>query len=192
MFVSHTAGQARVISAARALVRRRGYAGVSLRQIAAAAGYSPAGLYAHFPGREGILQGLADVVRSELSARLEAAAAAEADPGAQLVEIGVAYIAFAQEHPAEFEVLFRLTRSRKRSFTDPRASSMDLLRRIARQVAPAATADEIDVACLGMWAAAHGLATLRMVHLAEVTFDWDAWSRRILRTHAENFLCPPP
>jgi len=190
MFVSHTSGQTRVISAARALVRRRGYAGVSLRQIAAAAGYSPAGLYAHFRGREGILHGLADVVRSELAAKLEAAAATEADARAQLVAIGVAYIAFAHEHPAEFEVLFRFTRSRKRSFTDPQASSMDLLRRIARRAAPDVAADEIDVACLGMWAAAHGLATLRMVHLAVIPLDWDAWSRRILRTQAARFLCP--
>lgn len=192
MFVTHTSGQTRVIAAARALVRRRGYAGVSLRQIAAAARYSPAGLYAHFPGREDILHGLADVVRAELAARLEAAAATEAEPRAQLVAIGLAYIAFAHERPAEFEVLFRFTRSRKRSFTDPQASSMDLLRRIARRVAPGATADEIDVACLGMWATAHGLATLRMVHLAGVPLDWDAWSRQILRTQVEKFPCPSP
>ena len=130
------------------------------------------------------------MVRSELAAKLEAAAATEADARAQLVAIGVAYIAFAHEHPAEFEVLFRFTRSRKRSFTDPQASSMDLLRRIARRAAPDVAADEIDVACLGMWAAAHGLATLRMVHLAEIPLDWDAWSRRILRTQAARFLCP--
>jgi AcrR family transcriptional regulator len=192
MFASHTYGQTRVISAARSLVRRHGYAEVSLRQIAAAAGYSPAGLYAHFPSREGILDGLADVVRFELSTQLEQAATQEADPLAQLVAIGVAYIAFAHEHPAEFEVLFRFTRSRKRSRTDPRSSSFDLLRRIARGGAPAATTGEIDVACFGLWSAAHGLANLRMAHLADVPLDWDAWSRQILRLQMEKLLCPTP
>jgi AcrR family transcriptional regulator len=188
MFVSP--GQTRVISAARSLVRRRGYAEVSLRQIAAAARYSPAGLYAHFPGRDGILDALADAVRHDLAAALERATAQETDPPAQLVAIGLAYIAFALEHPAEFELLFRSTRSRKRNPTDPLPSSFDLLRRIARRGAPAATADAIDVACLGLWSAAHGLANLRISHLAGVPGDWDAWSRQILRLQVEKLLCP--
>ena len=190
MFVSP--GQTRVISAARSLVRRRGYADVSLRQIAAAAGYSPAGLYAHFPNREGILEALADAVRSDLAAVLERAAVREDEPLEQLVAIGLAYIGFALEHPAEFELLFRSSRSRKRSRTDPTLSSFDLLRRIARRAALAATADAIDVACLGLWSAAHGLANLRISHLAGVPGDWDAWSRQILRLQAEKILCPAP
>ncbi len=192
MFVSLTSGQTRVISAARALVRRRGYADVSLRHIAAAARYSPAGLYAHFPGRDGILDALADVVRHDLAAALEGAAAQEADPLAQLVAIGLAYITFALEHPAEFELLFRFTRSRKRSLTDPLPSSFDLLRGIARRGAPAASANTIDVACLGFWSTAHGLANLRISHLAGVPGDWDVWSRQILQLHAEKLLCPTP
>jgi AcrR family transcriptional regulator len=190
MFVSP--GQTRVISAARTLVRRRGYAGVSLRQIAAAARYSPAGLYAHFRGRDAILDALADAVRRDLAAALERAAAQETDPLTQLVAIGLAYITFAHEHPAEFEVLFRFTRSRKRSWTDPQPSSFDLLRRIVRRGAPTATADAIDVACLGLWSTAHGLANLRISHLAGIPGDWDAWSRQILRRQAEMILCPAP
>ena len=188
MFVSP--GQTRVISAARSLVRRRGYAEVSLRQIAAAAHYSPAGLYAHFPNRDGILDAVADAVRHDLAAILERAAAQQADPLSQLVVIGLAYIDFALEHPAEFELLFRSTRSRKRSRTDPLPSSFDLLRRIARRGAQAATTDAIDVACLGLWSAAHGLANLRISHLAGVPGDWNAWSRQILRQQAEKVLCP--
>jgi AcrR family transcriptional regulator len=188
MFVS-SQGQIRVLSAARKLVRRRGYAGVSLRQIAAAARYSPAGLYAHFTGLKAILDALADTVRGELGAVLEAAAARDDGPLSQLVEVGMAYIAFALDHPAEFELLFRHTRSRKRGAADPLPSSFDLLRRIARNLAPDATSDTIDLACLGLWSAAHGLATLRITHLAEMTCAWEAWSRRILRSQAEELLC---
>ena len=131
-----TSASTRILDAARRLVRQRGYAAVSLRQIATEAAYSPAGLYAHFPGREGILEGLADEVRGELAAVLEHGAATEAAPVAQLVAIGVAYIAFALEQPAEFELLFRYTRSRKRNLTDPVPSSFDLLRRVAREAFP--------------------------------------------------------
>lgn len=192
MFATPTAGQLRVLSAARSLIKNRGYAEVSLRQIAAEAGYSPAGIYAHFPGWEGILHGLAEVVRGELSAKLKEAAGQEADPGAQLVAIGLAYIAFAQAHPAEFDVLFRFTRSRKRAQTDPHPSSFDLLRQIARRGAPSATADEVDSACLGLWSTAHGLANLKMAHLADVPLDWDGYARRIFRNQIESLLCSKP
>lgn len=184
--------QAKVLAAARALVRRRGYADVSLRQIAATARYSPAGLYAHFSGLDDILEALADTVRDELAQRLEAAATAGADPGAQLVAVGMAYIGFALEHPGEFELLFRQTRSRKRGFADPSPSSFDLLRRLAHRLAPHAGAEEIDVACLGMWSTAHGLATLRISHLAGLPCDWEGWSRRILRSQVETLPCDQP
>jgi AcrR family transcriptional regulator len=187
MFV--TPGQTRILCAARALVRRRGYADVSLRRIAAEADYSPAGLYAHFPSLEAILDALADAIRRELAAALEKAAAAGREPFEQLVEIGMGYIAFALKHPAEFEVLFRYARARKRSSTDPTVSSFDLLRGIARQGAPKASAEEIDVACLGLWSTAHGLATLRISHLAGMPGDWAAWSRRALQTQVETLRC---
>lgn len=190
MFASD--GQARVIAATRALVRRRGYAEASLRQIAAEAGYSPAGLYAHFPGREAILDALADEVRHELLARLVRASRDDTLPAERLVEVGMAYIGFALEHPAEFELLFRFARSRKKSRSDPRASALDFLRTLARAAAPKANEDSIDAACLGLWSTVHGLASLRMVHLADFKLDWDGWSRRILRSQAEALLCSSP
>lgn len=187
MFVSD--GQGRILSAARGLVRRRGYAGVSLRRIAAAARYSPAGLYAHFPGLEGILDTLADAVREELGEALADAAASAADPKAQLAAVGQAYIAFAAAHPAEFELLFRHTRSRKRGPADPTPSSFDLVRDVARQAAPDVPADVLDRACLGLWATVHGLATLRITHLAQTNIDWEAWSSDILRAQVETLAC---
>jgi AcrR family transcriptional regulator len=187
-----TPARSRILEATRSLVRRRGYAVVSLRQVAAAAGYSPAGLYAHFAGREAILDALADEVRTELAAALERAVEAQAEPVAQLVSLGEAYVAFALEHPAEFELLFRYTRTRKRSMSDPTPSSFDLLRRIVRRGAPVAGADEIDAACLGLWATAHGLANLRTFHLQDAGGEWEAWTRVILRRQAETALCQVP
>jgi len=184
-----TSSRTHIVAAARKLVRRRGHAAVSLRQIAAAAGFSPAGLYAHFPGREGILEATADAVRAELAAALERAAAQQSEPTAQLVSVGLAYIGFALDHAPEFELLFRYTRSRKRSTVDPTPSSFDLLREIVRRAAPSAGAEELDRACLGLWSTAHGLANLRAFHLSESTCDWDAWTRQILQRQAEEVLC---
>lgn len=189
-----TTSQARILDATRQLVRRGGYAVVSLRQIAAAAGYSPAGLYAHFPGREAILDALADSVRVELGAALEAAAAQAAggDAVEQLVSLGQAYIGFAVEHPAEFELLFRYTRSHRQSWNDATPSSLDLVRGIVGGAARETSGEEDNVASLALWATVHGLANLRLFHLAEFDGDWDDWSRQILRRHAEAVLCRAP
>ena len=187
MFVSP--GQTRILSATRKLVRRDGYATVSLRQIAAEAGYSPAGLYAHYPSLGGILDALADVVRQELAAALEKAAEQDCGAAEQLVGVGMAYIRYGLDHPAEFELLFRFTQARKKSRSDPTPSSFDLLRRLARRAAPAASAEDIDSTCLGLWAAAHGLANLRTAHLAGVDCDWEDWSRRILHNQVRVLRC---
>jgi AcrR family transcriptional regulator len=187
MFLSP--GRTRILSATRNLVRRDGYAAVSLRRIAAEAGYSPAGLYAHYPSLGGILDALADLVRQELAAALEKGAEKERDAVEQLVGVGMAYIRYGLDHPAEFELLFRLTRSRKKSRSDPTPSSFDLLRRLARAAAPGASTEEIDSACLGLWSSAHGLANLRAAHLAGVDCDWEVWSRRILHNQVGELPC---
>lgn len=180
MFVERSEGQKRVLKAARALIVKNGYAAVSLRNIAAAAKYSPAGLYAHFEGREAILLALASIVREELHAALLRARSTESDPKAQLVAMGTAYVGFALEHPAEFELLFRHTRSRRKSRDAVEPSTFDLLRDALGAMRPTATAEEIDLAGLGFWCTAHGLAGLRTSHLADFEGDWERWTRRVL------------
>jgi len=189
MFAYTTDGQTRVLRATRTLVAKRGYADVSLRDIAANAGYSPAGVYAHFRSRDAILDALADGVRAELYAELKKGASVEAQAADRLVNIGFAYVEFARLHPAEFELLFRWTRSRRRGRTDRRQSPFDLLKNVARQVHPEASEDEIELACLGLWTVAHGLACLRASHLASFSGDWNQWGRQLLRAQVEGALC---
>ena len=189
MFVVPTTGQKRIVRAARILVVKRGYAGVSLRDIASTAGYSPAGLYAHFSGREAILQALADIVRAELQAALNDAVAAESDPVKQLVGLGCTYVSFACAQPAEFELLFRYARSRRKSRAAVTLSTFDLLRSVARRANPTLREDTLDIACLGLWSAAHGLAGLRTSHLADFPGDWNEWTRQVLQSQVEGSLC---
>lgn len=189
MFANLTEGQARILAAARKLVKRRGYPRVSLRDIAAESRYSPAGLYAHFPGRDAIFDTLADCIRGELATALEQAAATEEDPQASLLAIGLAYVAFAQKHPAEFDLLFRYTKSRSKSPSDRRSPAFELLRKVTRRALPDASDERIDLVCLGFWAAAHGFASLRTTHLAGFPGDWDAWTREALRLQIAKVVC---
>ncbi len=189
MFVYQTRGRTRVLRAARALVVKRGHADVSLREIAAAAGYSPAGLYAHFPGRKAILEGLADGVREQLGAALERAGRGVADPIERLMALGLEYVDFAIAHPAEFELLFRWTRSRRRSAADERPSPLDVVRAAMRQALGGRGGTDPELASLGLWATAHGLANLRMSTLAGFPGDFRAWCREILRAQVEGARC---
>jgi AcrR family transcriptional regulator len=146
-------------------------------------------LYAHFRGRDAILEALADEVREELGEALKFGGSKGAMPVDRLVNIGCAYVEFALARPAEFELLFRWTRSRRGSRADRRPSPLDLLKTVAREVRPEASEDEIDLCCLGLWSAAHGLASLRTTHLASFPGDWHAWDEKVLRAQVEGALC---
>ncbi|MBL8719925.1 MAG: TetR/AcrR family transcriptional regulator [Myxococcales bacterium] len=183
MFVPRSEGQSRVLRAARALVRRRGHAQCSLREIAAAAGYSPAGLYAHFAGRDAILAAVADELRLELTDLLEQAGRGVKDPVKRLVAFGLGYVAFAATHPAEFELLYRWTPPKRRHVQDLRESPIDVVRATMREVTTSDRAAEL--ASFGLWATAHGLAGLR-ASFPGSDEDYEARCAAVLRAQIER------
>lgn len=69
-----------VLTAAARLFVRLGFHATSMREIAAAAGMSVAGIYHHYSGKERILVALMDLTMSEIRWRLVAARAAGAGP----------------------------------------------------------------------------------------------------------------
>ncbi|RZQ64935.1 TetR/AcrR family transcriptional regulator [Amycolatopsis suaedae] len=92
-----------VLDAAVAAITERGPAGLSLRDLARRAGVSHAGPVHHFGDKAGVLTALAAEGYDLLAGTL---VDAEAETG-EFVEVGVAYVRFAVEHRAHFEVMFR-------------------------------------------------------------------------------------
>lgn len=95
-----TASRRRILSAAAKLVARDGVEALSLREVARKSGYSPAGLYAYFDGRDGILEALAEQDAQALAATLRQAPSQEHP----LIALGIAWLQFASAHPGRLRL----------------------------------------------------------------------------------------
>jgi AcrR family transcriptional regulator len=94
-----------ILDAARQIIASEGPGALSMRALAEAIDYSPAGLYEYFASKEDIL---AEVCAEGMGYLYQAMSAADASlpPEQYLYEIGMAYIRFALEHPDYFLLMF--------------------------------------------------------------------------------------
>lgn len=139
---------------------------IGVRDLARRLGLSPAALYRHFDGHEGIVSALAAESMALLGDQLRAAAAG-AD---SLAAVGHAYLAFAADEPARFRLLFVYRPSRRRALTDepPAQSPYRIVLAAARQaVADGRVAGDLDVESISytLWSLVHGMAVLEATHL---------------------------
>ncbi|HEX7370465.1 MAG TPA: TetR/AcrR family transcriptional regulator [Rhodanobacteraceae bacterium] len=90
----------RVLEAGLKLFAERGYAGASVRDVAAAAGVKPATIYAHYPSKEHILAELCRVGHEEQYRNVRTAVlASSGDPRDQIVAYVRAHVAFHTTYP---------------------------------------------------------------------------------------------
>ena len=90
----------RLLGAALSLFARRGFAGTSIREIAAEAGLTSAALYTHFESKEHVLAELLRAGHEDHHVRLRRALLDTGDdPEAQLRAVVAAHVRFHAEHP---------------------------------------------------------------------------------------------
>ncbi len=158
-----------LLAAARTLLVAKGVDNVSLRQIAKEAGYSPSSLYNYFDSKDAILAELAAAANLRLAEVLNAAGS--------LAELGREYVRFALENREDFELLFRMTPSKRRSLSQQSApdSAYSVVLSAVRDAQKAggfANADADHVA-YGIWSLAHGQATLQTTMLDGFDADFE-------------------
>ncbi|TQM84348.1 TetR family transcriptional regulator [Saccharothrix saharensis] len=141
-----------VLDAAVDAITEHGPAGVGLRDLARRVGVSHAGPVHHFKDKAGVLTALAAEGFGLLADALDATVAL----GGDMVELGAAYVRFAVDHRAHFEVMFRPDLYRG---DDPALVE-------ARDRAGAALAGGVadrpdpELARVAAWSLVHGFATL--------------------------------
>jgi AcrR family transcriptional regulator len=81
-----------IIRAAARLFAAQGYAGTSMRDIAAAVGMLPGSLYYHFPSKEMLIEQIFIVGSQTLSTAVEAAVAGLSDPWARLEQACITHL----------------------------------------------------------------------------------------------------
>jgi AcrR family transcriptional regulator len=146
-----------LLSAAVAVIAESGPAALSLRDLARRAGVSHAAPAHHFGDKPGLLTALAAEGYDLLADALEAAART-----GLFLEVGVAYVRFAVEHRAHFEVMYRPELYRG---DDPvlraavQRTNAALYGGVEALPSERAGAD-VQIAGVAAWSLVHGFATL--------------------------------
>ncbi len=98
-----------LLDAALQLITEQGLAGLTLRAVARRAGVSEAAPYHHFASKAALVEALVVETLQQLAQALREAATqpVEGTPLDRLVATGVAYVRFALDHRASFQILYR-------------------------------------------------------------------------------------
>ena len=161
--------RAELLDAAAQILARDGNArGLSLSSVARAVGIAATSVYLHFPDIDQLKHALVDRGYTEMNSRRAETTAGITDPGTIVLARWRAYAHFAIDNPGLYRLMFGSELPPAKAFDMPdspgRQAFMDGVRSIAQaQQAGRATAtdDPFQLTTL-VWAAVHGLVSLRM------------------------------
>jgi len=181
-----------LVEAAQQLIESRGYARLTLRETAQAAGVSVAAPYRHFADREALLAAvLVDGFR-ELASRTDSARRAASDAMTGLVAVGLAYVAFAADHPSIYRLMFG-PECDKSAHPELMAAGHEALAVLMDAVAACKAAGlignaDVQQVALAGWSLSHGLASLHAdgILAAAMPGDLDATARALMRILVEG------
>ncbi|WP_248258985.1 TetR/AcrR family transcriptional regulator [Georgenia sp. EYE_87] len=147
-----------VLSAAVAAIPEVGPAGLSLRDLARRAGVSHAAPAHHFGDKAGLLTAVAAEGYELLAEALTTAQQSTDD----FLELGVAYVRFAVEHRAHFEVMFRpdLYHPDDPALLAAQRRAGAALYGGAASVPTGRRGEDVRVAGIAAWSLVHGFASL--------------------------------
>lgn len=166
-----------------------------MRAVARIAGVSHQAPYHYFADREAIL---AEIVKSGFETLHEyekGAVAAVSDPLERVAELGCAYVQFALDHPALFQLMFRREMVNLENFQEAHEIADKTFELPLSVIAAAHSKKPEDslnetIAC---WSMAHGLATLMLEGkmpeaLGETRKDQDERVRAVMTLHMQRIM----
>jgi AcrR family transcriptional regulator len=188
-----------ISAAALSELRRVGAAALSLREVARAAGISPAGLYRYVDGRDGLLELLISDGFEAFGTAIEAAiAAAGEDVVAQMEAVAIGYRRWALDNPEQFGLILGTpvpgfsarvdgpTVPSVRRFGEPMIRVVAAAYALAQPDAPPdAPPEDVLGTIVRSWSRVHGLVTLEAFgHLTWSGTDVEA----LLRDEVHSIL----
>lgn len=147
-----------LLAAADTVLAERGVHGITLRDVAKAAGVSHAAPYHHFSSLNELLAAVAQQAFATLGNALERASG-EPDTSERLLKINDAYVACACARPEQFRLMFGPLLTRKAEYP---ALQAEAERAFGFLLAAACAHDPVQgpVLALTGWSLAHGLSNL--------------------------------
>ncbi len=171
-----------ILDAARELLHRDGYAGMSMRAIARAVGYSATSIYLYFENKEALFNALIDEGMELLRAELEAVRSlADGDALREFRGLCERYIRFGLERPAYYEIMFLLHPERESRFP------VEMYRRARRNMEymigvlhegrkqGLLVVGDIRVTATAIWASLHGAVSLVLAQRIDVGIEREAF-----------------
>ena len=148
----------RIVAVARSVAEREGWDAVTIRRLAQEIEYSQPVLYSHFENRDAIIAAVALEGFRELTSALRRAARASVDGRDAPENLALAYLAFARDHAALYEVMFTLPTRLRFAEAGTRPELREAFTTLA-SVVPTSSPDA-ELATETFWSALHGLAEL--------------------------------
>lgn len=161
----HGSLRSALIEAAEAVIAERGLDRFSLRETARRAGVSPAAPAHHFGDVRGLLTAIAAQAFADLADALEQAdSSAGPDRVARIKAQGEAYVAFALDRPARFDVMWRkpLLDNEDPHLSEAGDRAFEVLDRVARPdgTPSLGSRDPVLAPSIAAWSLVHGFARL--------------------------------
>jgi AcrR family transcriptional regulator len=188
-----------LLETAAQAIREHGVAELRMRELTRRLGVSHGAPANHFKDREELLIALAIQGFERLTAlQRQVLEGAHATPAAALDAIGVAYVAFARDNPAHFEVMFQRGLLTNPGLATAAARCFEQLLGAVAALDPKRSRErernrgDRELVALGAWAMVHGLATLHVQGLLPGGSDADVakLTARILTALGQLGLSP--
>jgi AcrR family transcriptional regulator len=149
-----------LLESALALLQEVGLESLTLREVARRAGVSPGAPYHHFKDKAELVQALAQRSLETLDKISREAIQNKSTPTEKLHAVGLAYVMYAVERPAEFRIMFRPEMGLLPVVPDPATAPVfGVLIKIIREFPTVQSSQEISAA-ITAWSLVHGLAVL--------------------------------
>ncbi len=188
-----------ILDAARELFVREGYENVSMRKIAEKIEYSPTTIYLYFQDKADLLDSVCEETLQKLESRLAALVTAVPDALERLKTGLRTYIQFGLEHPNDYRVAF-LLEYRPPTGEPERClrchtmgqQAFDHTRNVVTECIRAGTFGPLDVEATSqtLWAAAHGLTSLLILHPNFPWVEHETLIERLIATLVEGLKSP--
>jgi AcrR family transcriptional regulator len=180
-------------AARRLLAAAQQEADVSIRAVTREAGAAPQSFYLQFASLDELLYAVYAVEYEELRQAMARAASQARDPQAQLAAVCTAYCQYAQEQPGRYRALTGVRGQPSHQDWDnrplPGAPAFAMLHdTVARALAAAGSPADPFLAASTLWAALHGLVSLRASRPA---FPWPSLADMVAAISAQALHTPP-
>lgn len=161
-----------ILDAARDILVREGYEGLSMRKVADQIDYSPTAIYLHFEDRDDLVFCVCEELMAGLVRELQAVAERHADPLVALKKGLRRYVDFGRQHPQHYQATFGMPHGRDPQkdarYLEPGTMSMQAFGFLPRLVAECVKQKklakvDVHAASCALWAGIHGITSLLIV-----------------------------